>query len=103
MLVAAAWAQVWLGLRPLGKLRGDIEAIRHGAGDKVEETYPSEVLPLVGEVNALLASQQQSVDFARARASDLAHGLKTPLSVLASVAHGCATTVTSPMPIWSTD
>ena len=88
VLVAAAWAQVWLGLRPLGKLRGDIEAIRHGAGDKVEETYPSEVLPLVGEVNALLASQQQSVDFARARASDLAHGLKTPLSVLASVAQG---------------
>ena len=88
VLVGAACGQVWLGLRPLGKLRSDIEAIRHGAGDKVEETYPSEVLPLVGEVNALLASQQQSVDFARARASDLAHGLKTPLSVLASIAHG---------------
>lgn len=85
-LVVAAFAQVWLGLRPLGKLRGDIEAIRHGAGDKVEERYPSEVLPLVGEVNALLASQQRSVDFARARASDLAHGLKTPLAVLSSVA-----------------
>lgn len=85
-LVAAAFAQVWLGLRPLGKLRGDIEAIRHGAGDKVEESYPSEVLPLVGEVNELLASQQRSVEFARARASDLAHGLKTPLAVLSSVA-----------------
>lgn len=88
VLIGAACAQVWLGLRPLGKLRDDIEAIRHGAGHKVEESYPSEVLPLVGEVNELLASQQRSVDFARARAADLAHGLKTPLAVLASIAHG---------------
>jgi hypothetical protein len=87
-LVAAAWLQVRLGLSPLRKLREDIEAIRHGARDTVARTYPSEVLPLVGEVNELLASQQKSMEFARARAADLAHGLKTPLSVLASVTQG---------------
>ena len=84
-LVFAAWLQVQLGLRPLSRLRGAIEAIRRGSGDRVPGTYPSEVMPLVGEVDEMLAWQRKSIEFARARAADLAHGLKTPLSVLATL------------------
>lgn len=85
-LIAAAWLQVHLGLSPLQKLRAGIEAIRHGQSDRLEGDYPVEVLPLTAEVNELLQSQQASIDFARARAADLAHGLKTPLAVLATTA-----------------
>jgi signal transduction histidine kinase len=84
-LVAAVWLQVRLGLRPLDELRAGIEAIRRGESDTLPGNFPSEVLPLTAEVNELLQSQQASIEFARARASDLAHGLKTPLAVLATV------------------
>lgn len=81
-LLAAATLQVHLGLLPLQSVRAGIGAVRRGEVATLPPDYPSEVLPLVGEVNELLAHQQASIDFARARASDLAHGLKTPLSVL---------------------
>lgn len=85
-LILAAWAQVALGLSPLGRLRGDVEKVRRNSAEKVADAYPAEVQPLVAEVNELLAAQQKSLEFARRRASDLAHGLKTPLSVLETVA-----------------
>jgi len=81
-LIAAASLQVQLGLLPLQSVRAGIGAVRRGEVSTLPPDFPSEVLPLVGEVNELLAQQQTSIDFARARASDLAHGLKTPLSVL---------------------
>ncbi|MCB1452643.1 MAG: HAMP domain-containing histidine kinase [Rhizobiaceae bacterium] len=86
VLILAAWAQVSLGLSPLGRLRGDVEKVRRNSAEKVADAYPAEVQPLVAEVNELLAAQQKSLEFARRRASDLAHGLKTPLSVLETVA-----------------
>lgn len=85
-LVFAAMAQVALGLRPLRALRQDIEMVRTGKRNAITSTYPEEVLPLVAEVNALLASQERLIEFARSRASDLAHGLKTPLSVMGAIA-----------------
>lgn len=85
-LIAAAWLQVHLGLTPLQKLRAGIEAIRRGQSDELEGDFPAEVVPLTAEVNELLRSQQATIDFARARAADLAHGLKTPLAVLATTA-----------------
>lgn len=84
-LIAAAGLQVQLGLLPLQSVRAGIGAVRRGEVSTLPPDFPSEVLPLVGEVNALLAQQQTSIDFARARAADLAHGLKTPLSVLQSL------------------
>ena len=74
------------GLRPLSAVRAGVEAVRHGRSKKLDGSYPAEVTPLIGEVNDLLASQDASINFARARAADLAHGLKTPLSVLAATA-----------------
>lgn len=85
-LILAAWAQVSLGLLPLRRLRHDVERVRQGAAESVPETYPSEIRTLVAEVNELLEAQRQMLDFARRRASDLAHGLKTPLSAMESLA-----------------
>ncbi|MFV0292812.1 MAG: sensor histidine kinase [Paracoccus sp. (in: a-proteobacteria)] len=85
-LVLAAIAQVGVGLRPLRMLRYDIQNIRTGETDAVGDRYPTEILPLVSEVNGLLVSQQRLIEYARARASDLAHGLKTPLAVMGTVA-----------------
>lgn len=91
-LILAAWLQVQLGLKPLESLREGIGAVRRGEEQKLPAHYPAEVLPLVGEVNELLAQQQKSMEFARARAADLAHGLKTPLSVLRNLAAHMQTT-----------
>ncbi|MFT4014771.1 MAG: HAMP domain-containing sensor histidine kinase [Paracoccus sp. (in: a-proteobacteria)] len=84
-LVLAAIAQVSLGLRPLRALRRDVETVRRGESHALDAGYPVEVQPLVREMNALLASQQRLIEFARTRAADLAHGLKTPLAVLGTV------------------
>lgn len=86
-LVIIAVLQVHFGLLPLKKLRQDVENIRKGTASSVESSYPAEVVPLVVEVNELLALQQKSIEFARSRAADLAHGLKTPLSVIGTIAH----------------
>jgi len=85
-LVLAGWLTVQLGLRPLAAVRGAVEAVTAGRSQKLEGSYPQEVLPLVDEVNALLAGHERSIAFARARADDLAHGLKTPLAVLSATA-----------------
>lgn len=85
-LLVAFWLSVWLGLRPLERLHDAVEAVTAGRSQKLEGSYPKEVLPLVDEVNALLAGHERSIGFARARADDLAHGLKTPLAVLSATA-----------------
>lgn len=86
ILVLAAWMQVTLGLRPLASIRRGLEAIRTGRNRKLEGAFPIEVMPLVMEVNQLLATQEKSITFARDRAADLAHGLKTGLTVLTAEA-----------------
>ncbi len=91
-LILAAWLQVQLGLSPLQSLREGIGAVRRGETQTLPPHYPAEVLPLVGEVNELLEQQRKSMEFARARAADLAHGLKTPLSVLRNLAASMQTT-----------
>jgi signal transduction histidine kinase len=82
LLIAAAWLQVSFGLRPLELLRKGLENIRVGKVRRLSTEVPSEVRPLVEETNRLLEAQEKTIDAARARAGDLAHGLKTPLTVL---------------------
>lgn len=84
LLLAAAWFHIDIGLKPMDRLRRSLNAVRTGATRRLEGVFPSEVTPLVEEVNALLAAQEDSLARARARAADLAHGLKTPLAVLQS-------------------
>ena len=86
LLIAAAWAQVLLGLRPLEGLRTGIENIRVGKARRLSDKVPSELQPLVAETNRLLEGQEKAIESARARAGDLAHGLKTPLTALVTLA-----------------
>lgn len=85
-LMAAAYLQVRMGLAPLDNVRTGIAAVRRGDATAMAGAYPKEVQPLIAEIDALLASQASSVEFARHRAADLAHGLKTPLAVLGHLA-----------------
>ncbi len=84
VLATAMWIQVSIGLSPLSKLQDAISRIKIGQARRIEGTPPKEVAPLVSEINGLLADQEAALDKARARAADLAHGLKTPLAALAA-------------------
>lgn len=84
-LLAAAAAQAVIGLRPLSRLARDVAAVGAGRARQLPEDQADEVMPLVRAVNELLREQENAIAHARARASDLAHGLKTPLTVLASL------------------
>lgn len=86
LLIAAAWAQVSLGLEPLEVLRTSVERVRLGQAGSVEGSLPQELQPLAAETNRLLEVQAAAIERARARAGDLAHGLKTPLMALAVMA-----------------
>ena len=70
------------GLSPVGQLRERLGAVHAGREQRVTGAYPAEIQPLVDDVNALLAHQEQVVQRAVAKAGDLAHGLKTPLALL---------------------
>lgn len=86
LLGAGAFLQAQLGLQPLRSLTDGLRQLRDGTAKRLAAPGPDEVRPLVDELNALLAEQEASIGRARARAGDLAHGLKTPLTVLNSVA-----------------
>lgn len=81
-LLLAAWLQVRIGLRPLEAIRGEIGAVRSGATRRLGAGFPAEVMPLAREVDQLLDEQDRALERARTGAADLAHGLKTPLTVL---------------------
>ncbi len=83
-LFAAMAAQTLIGLRPLSTLRQRLNALSSNRQAVLEGQFPSEVEPLVAELNGLLNERTDMVDRARASASDLAHGLKTPLAILSA-------------------
>ncbi|AWN53933.1 sensor histidine kinase [Methylobacterium sp. 17Sr1-1] len=81
-LAAGAVAQVRLGLRPLDRLRQELEAVRAGRRERVPDPQPAEVRPLAAEINALLDQNAAQLAQARTHVANLAHGLKTPLATL---------------------
>lgn len=85
-LLSGSLLQIFVGLRPLEALRKNIETIRMGTSQNIVGSFPSEVEPLVSEVNALLGAREVQLVRARQRASNLAHGLKTPLTIMSAVA-----------------
>jgi signal transduction histidine kinase len=84
-ILAGIW-QFRAGLLPFGRLRRQLSGLRDGSRDRIEGTYPAEVQPLVNDLNSLLEHRERIVRRALAKAGDLAHGLKTPLAVLAQEA-----------------
>jgi signal transduction histidine kinase len=78
-------------LAPFGSLRTGLSSVRQGRSQRIEGDYPTEVQPLVNDLNALLEDRERAVARALATAGDLAHGLKTPLAVLAQEAEQAGT------------
>src|SRR5262249_29038066 len=86
VFIAVGFVQVRRGLSPFDEMRRRLGSVRDGRSRRVEGIYPTEVAPLVNDLNALLEHREGIVARALARAGDLAHGLKTPLAVLAQEA-----------------
>lgn len=89
-LFALAIVQTTYGLKPLRGVRRAIAAIRSGEAKRVPQAFPPEVMPLVSELNALLDHSEEQAEEARRHAGNLAHALKTPMSVLLNEARGQA-------------
>jgi signal transduction histidine kinase len=83
-LMAAFFIQITVGLAPLENLRVAVKNVIAQRTARLEVVAPSEVQPLGDEINRLLDAQDKALARARSRATDLAHGLKTPLQVLSA-------------------
>lgn len=81
-LVVAVFLQVQIGLRPLYSLRTEIADVRKGRAARIARAYPLEIQPLAEQVNRLLDHNQETVERQRTHVGNLAHALKTPLSVM---------------------
>ncbi len=83
-LVGASLAQLAFGLRPLSSLSEGINRIRERRDSRLTGDYPAEFQTTVTAMNQLLDAQGLMIEKARRRAADLAHGLRTPLTVLSN-------------------
>ncbi|MGI3903764.1 MAG: ATP-binding protein [Janthinobacterium lividum] len=85
-LIMSTVLQVRFGLRPLRRLGAGVAAIRQGDAERIEGEFPREIAPLANELNLLIAANREIVDRARTHVGNLAHALKTPLSVIVNEA-----------------
>ncbi|MGI4877041.1 MAG: ATP-binding protein [Janthinobacterium lividum] len=85
LLILAALQSTY-GLWPLRKVSRAIAAIRSGSATRVPDEFPPEIRPLVAEINNLLDDNARQAEAARLHAGNLAHALKTPMSVLIGAA-----------------
>ncbi|WP_048440934.1 sensor histidine kinase [Caenimonas sp. SL110] len=86
LLAAASWVQVTVGLAPLRALREALDAVRANRATRLQGSFPQELQPLVDDFNEVLAQNAVVVERARQHAGNLAHALKTPLTVLSQSA-----------------
>lgn len=85
-LIGAIFLQVRIGLLPLNRVSAALARIRDGKAQRLVGRFPAEIVPLASELNSLIDHSAEVVGRARTHVSNLAHFLKTPLSVLASEA-----------------
>ncbi|WP_404340042.1 sensor histidine kinase [Sphingomonas sp. MMS12-HWE2-04] len=85
-LIVMVGLQTWYGLLPLRKVRREIKRLRAGKSKRIEGTMPAEVAPMVEELNALVEHNDRQAEEARRHAGNLAHALKTPLTVIMNAA-----------------
>jgi signal transduction histidine kinase len=85
-LLALAALQTFYGLWPLRRIRNEVADIRSGDKTRVSDDFPAEVRPLTEEINQLLAHSEAQAEEARRHAGNLAHALKTPLTVITNAA-----------------
>ena len=81
-LIGSTALAVRFGLRPLRVLQEGVAAIRRGEAERIAGEFPQDVAPLATEVNQLIDANREIVERARTQVGNLAHALKTPLSVL---------------------
>jgi signal transduction histidine kinase len=86
VLLLTTLFQVRFGLAPLNRISRGLAAIRSGKAEKLEGSFPDEIAPLARETNALMESNREIVERARTHVGNLAHALKTPLSVMVNEA-----------------
>jgi signal transduction histidine kinase len=85
-LAVVAAVQVRFGLRPLRQLQQELATIRSGESERIGGVYPSEIAPLADELNLLISANRDILERARTQVGNLAHALKTPLSVIVNEA-----------------
>ena len=83
-MAIAILIQVRFGLRPLRAMAEDLDAVRDGQRSRLTGRYPREVAPLAEAMNAVLETDAELIERARTHVGNLAHGLKTPLAVMAA-------------------
>lgn len=89
-LVAGVVVQVRFGLKPLRALAGDLDAIRRSPDRRLDGVYPAEIAPVVDAMNAVLEHDSTMMARSKTHLGNLAHALKTPLSVLRAECDGKA-------------
>lgn len=92
VLACAMWIFVARALAPFRALREELRAVRDGRSSELPDRFPDEVRPLVEGLNRMISLQERALAKARTQAGDMAHGLKTPLAVLQSLARRIAET-----------
>ena len=95
LLLLAAWAQVGMGLKPLRTLQRSLQDVRQARSHRLQGEFPPEVQPLVDDFNSVLDRHDDLVARARTHAGNLAHALKTPLTVLDQAASAASATQTA--------
>jgi len=88
VLLLITMFQVRFGLAPLNRISQALAAIRAGTAERLEGRFPVEIAPLARETNALIDANREIVERARTHVGNLAHALKTPLSVMVNEAAG---------------
>lgn len=91
LLLATGLTLILFGLKPLDRLAAAMDAVRGGRARMLAGSYPTEIAPLVGNLNAYIEQTGQMVDRARVQAGNLAHSLRTPLAVITDEAERLAT------------
>ena len=86
VLLITTMFQVRFGLAPLKRITGSLAAIRAGTAVRLAEDFPDEIAPLARETNALIEANKEIVERARTHVGNLAHALKTPISVMVNEA-----------------
>ncbi len=86
-MIAINAAAIWLGLRPLGRVREALQSVREGTAKRLDGTFPAEIEPLANETNALIENNRRILERSRTQVGNLAHSLKTPLAVLTNEGH----------------
>lgn len=90
IMLATGAAQIAYGLRPLQRMAVAIRDVRSGRTALMEGDYPSEITPLVSDLNGLLEANAAMVKKARIQAGNMAHGLRTPLAIILDEAESLA-------------